>query len=90
MTLALLLTAVGGAWAQTETLLTTITPSGKDTYSETKRRKDTQSPNVCSNRMIKILSRLLHHHLQLLLMRMGTVYKMMIWMVSHRLKSMGL
>ena len=35
MTLALLLTAVGGAWAQTETLLTTITPSGKDTYSET-------------------------------------------------------
>ena len=35
MTLALLLTAVGGAWAQEETLLTTITPSGKDTYSET-------------------------------------------------------
>lgn len=35
MTLALLLTAVGGAWAQTETLLTTITPSGKGSYSET-------------------------------------------------------
>ena len=35
MTLALLLTAVGGAWAQTETLLTTITPTGKGSYSET-------------------------------------------------------
>ena len=35
MTLALLLTAVGGAWAQTETLLTTITPTGTGTYSET-------------------------------------------------------
>ena len=35
MTLALLLTAVGGAWAQTETLLTTITATAKDTYSET-------------------------------------------------------
>ena len=35
MTLALLITAVGGAWAQTETLLTTITPSGKGSYSET-------------------------------------------------------
>lgn len=33
--LALLLMAVSGAWAQTETLLTTITPTGKDTYSET-------------------------------------------------------
>ena len=35
MTLALLLTAVGGAWAQTETLLTTITATGTDSYSET-------------------------------------------------------
>ena len=35
MTLALLLTAVTGAWAQTETLLTTITPTGKGSYSET-------------------------------------------------------
>ena len=35
MTLALLLTAVGGAWAQTETLLTTITSTGTDSYSET-------------------------------------------------------
>ena len=35
MTLALLLTAVTGAWAQTETLLTTITPTGTDSYSET-------------------------------------------------------
>ena len=36
MTLALLLTAVTGAWAQeTETLLTTITATGTDSYSET-------------------------------------------------------
>jgi len=35
MTLALLLTAVTGAWAQTETLLTTITSTGTDSYSET-------------------------------------------------------
>ena len=35
MTLALLLTAVGGAWAQEETLLTTITPTGTGSYSET-------------------------------------------------------
>ena len=33
--LALLLMAVSGAWAQTETLLTTITPTGQTTYSET-------------------------------------------------------
>ena len=33
--LALLLMAVSGAWAQTERLLTTITPTGKTTYSET-------------------------------------------------------
>ncbi len=33
--LALLLMAATGAWAQTETLLTTITPTGKDTYGET-------------------------------------------------------
>ena len=35
MTLALLITAATGAWAQTETLLTTITPTDKDSYSET-------------------------------------------------------
>lgn len=35
MTLALLLTAVSGAWAQTETLLTTITATAKGSYSET-------------------------------------------------------
>ena len=35
MTLALLITAVTGAWAQTETLLTTITATGKGSYSET-------------------------------------------------------
>ena len=45
MTLALLLTAVGGAWAQTETLLTTITPSGKDTYSETPAGVVTVTPS---------------------------------------------
>ena len=33
--LVLLLTAATGAWAQTETLLTTITATGKDSYSET-------------------------------------------------------
>ena len=33
--LVLLAAVVTGAWAQTETLLTTITPTGKDTYSET-------------------------------------------------------
>ena len=33
--LALLLMAVSGAWAQTERLLTTITPTGQTTYSET-------------------------------------------------------
>ena len=35
MTLALLITAVTGAWAQEETLLTTITATSKDSYSET-------------------------------------------------------
>ena len=45
MTLALLLTAVGGAWAQTETLLTTITPTGKGTYSETTAGVVTVSPS---------------------------------------------
>ena len=35
MTLALLLTAATGAWAQEETLLTTITATSKDSYSET-------------------------------------------------------
>ncbi|MBR3522416.1 MAG: hypothetical protein IKN75_07890 [Prevotella sp.] len=34
MTLALLITAATGAWAQTETLLTTITATGQTTYSE--------------------------------------------------------
>ena len=33
--LALLLMAVSGAWAQTERLLTTITPTGQTTYNET-------------------------------------------------------
>ena len=33
--LALLLMALSGAWAQTERLLTTITPTGQTTYSET-------------------------------------------------------
>ena len=33
MTLALLMTAVGGAWAQTETLLTTITATGTEQAS---------------------------------------------------------
>ena len=33
--LALLMTAATGAWAQTETLLTTITATGKGSYSET-------------------------------------------------------
>ena len=35
LTLALLMTAATGAWAQTETLLTTITATGQTTYSET-------------------------------------------------------
>ena len=35
LTLVALLAVTTGAWAQTETLLTTITPTGKDTYSET-------------------------------------------------------
>lgn len=35
MTLALLITAATGAWAQTETLLTTLTFGGTSTYSET-------------------------------------------------------
>ena len=34
MTLALLITAAASAWAQTETLLTTITATGQTTYSE--------------------------------------------------------
>ena len=45
MTLALLLTAVGGAWAQTETLLTTITPTGNDSYSETTAGVVTVTPS---------------------------------------------
>ena len=35
MTFALLIMAVGGAWAAEETLLTTITATGTDSYSET-------------------------------------------------------
>ena len=45
MTLALLLTAVTGAWAQTETLLTTITPTGKGSYSETTAGVVTVTPS---------------------------------------------
>ena len=44
MTLALLITAVGGAWAD-ETPLTTITPTGKDTYSETTAGVVTVTPS---------------------------------------------
>ena len=36
LTLVALLAVTTGAWAQTETLLTTITPTGKGSYSETK------------------------------------------------------
>ena len=43
--LALLMTAATGAWAQTETLLTTITPTGKDTYSETTAGVVTVTPS---------------------------------------------
>ncbi|MBP3850693.1 MAG: Ig domain-containing protein [Prevotella sp.] len=43
--LALLLMAATGAWAQTETLLTTITPTGKDTYSETTAGVVTVTPS---------------------------------------------
>ena len=42
---ALLLMAVSGAWAQTETLLTTITPTGKNTYSETTAGVVTVTPS---------------------------------------------
>ena len=45
LTLALLLTAVGGAWAQEETLLTTITPTGNDSYSETTTGVVTVTPS---------------------------------------------
>ena len=45
MTLALLITAAGGAWAQTETLLTTITPTGTGTYSETTTGVVTVTPS---------------------------------------------
>ena len=43
--LALLLTAATGAWAQTETLLTTITPTAKTTYSETTAGVVTVTPS---------------------------------------------
>ena len=43
--LVLLLMAATGAWAQTETLLTTITPTGKDTYSETPAGVVTVTPS---------------------------------------------
>ena len=45
MTLALLITAATGAWAQTEELLTTITPTGKGTYSETTAGVVTVTPS---------------------------------------------
>ena len=45
MTLALLLTAATGAWAQEETLLTTITPTGKGSYSETTAGVVTVTPS---------------------------------------------
>ena len=43
--LLVLLMAATGAWAQTETLLTTITPTGKDTYSETTAGVVTVTPS---------------------------------------------
>ena len=43
--LALLLMAATGAWAQTGTLLTTITPTGKDIYSETPSGVVTVTPS---------------------------------------------
>ena len=43
--LALLLMAATGAWAQTETLLTTITPTGKGSYSETTAGVVTVTPS---------------------------------------------
>ena len=49
MTLALLLTAVTGAWAEEESLLTTITATDKDSYSETTAGVVTVTPsNVAS------------------------------------------
>ncbi len=42
--LVLLMVAVTGAWAQEETLLTTITPTGDDTYSETTAGAVTVTP----------------------------------------------
>ena len=49
MTLALLLTAVTGAWAQTETLLTTITATAKEQASySTANVANIPSPNVYS------------------------------------------
>lgn len=44
MTLALLITAATGAWATDETLLTTITPTGDGTYSETTAGAVTVTP----------------------------------------------
>ena len=43
---ALLLLAATGAWAQTETLLTTITPTGKSSYSETTAGVVTVTPSA--------------------------------------------
>ena len=43
--LALLLMAVSGAWAQTETLLTTITPTGDASYNETTTGVVTVTPS---------------------------------------------
>ena len=58
MTLALLLTAVGGAWAQTETLLTTITATGTEqaSYSDhnygNRHRASQLQYGECGNRFI--------------------------------------
>ena len=45
LTLVALLAVTTGAWAQTETLLTTITPTAKDTYSETTTGVVTVTPS---------------------------------------------
>ena len=48
MTLALLLTAVGGAWAQTETLLTTITGTGPNANQATSANVSYSTANVAN------------------------------------------
>ena len=49
LTLVALLAVTTGAWAQTETLLTTITPNGKTTYSETTAGVVTVTPSNVGN-----------------------------------------